>query len=88
MVASSKGPEQGNQSQHQLGGQRTPRIVQGIPIVPGPPHLEQCAHAIPVRVLSFSPPSFLFAHSLSYCAADCRMLPTTAAPVTFLFLTT
>ena len=52
MVASSKGPEQGNQSQHQLGGQRTPRIVQGIPIVPGPPHLEQCAHAIPVRVLT------------------------------------
>ena len=82
----SKGPaERGNlnQSQRQLDGHHTPGIAQGIPIAPGPPYLEQCAHALPVRVLTL-----VCTYILSYRASDCRMLPTTAGPVTFLFLTT
>ena len=55
--ASLKGPaEQGNQSQRQIDGRRTPGITQHIPIGPGPPWHEHYAPAIPVRVIRLSTP--------------------------------
>ena len=41
--------QQGNQSQLQLDGRRTPGNTQHVPIAPGPPWLEQYAPAFPVR---------------------------------------
>jgi hypothetical protein len=65
----------------------TPRIIQYIPIHPGPPPLEQYAPVIPVRVVSPTPLPLLCIYSLSYCASNCRRCPTTAPPVTHIFLT-
>jgi hypothetical protein len=88
-VPNLKGLEQhlGSQSQRQLDANHpTLGITQYIPIDPGPPPLEQYAPAIPVRVVSPTPLPNKFICSLSYCASNCRC-PTTAPPVTYLFLT-
>jgi hypothetical protein len=89
-VAVLKGLEQhrGNESQRQLDADHvTPGITQYIPIHPCPPPLEQYAPVIPVRVASPTPLPSLYTYSLSYCASNCRRCPTTAPPVTYLFLT-
>jgi hypothetical protein len=59
-AASPKVPaeQQGNQSQLQFDGHRTPVNTQYIPIAPGPPRLEQHAPAIPVH----APPPFPRVH--------------------------
>ena len=63
-------------------------IIQYIPTYPGPPPLEQYAHATPVRVVSPTLLLSLCIYSLSYCASNCRRRPTTTTPlVTYLFLT-
>jgi hypothetical protein len=85
-VPKGLGQHRGNQSQLDAD-HPTPGITQYIPIDPGPPPLEQFAPVIPVRVVSLTPLPSKFMYSLSYCASNCRRCPTTAPPVTYLFLT-
>ena len=82
-----KGLEQhrGNQSQRQHDADYlTPGITQYY--VPGPPPLEQYAPAIPVRVVSQTPLPCNDAYTIFLTVPNYRRCPTTAPPVTYLFL--